>query len=79
MVDKLSNKILITLLELYPKGMIGNRWSHEEITIVYNCKSHQMAKCLGLKKYGVDVKKTLDELIDEDFTSRTFDNVKAAL
>jgi hypothetical protein len=38
-----------------------------------------MAKFLGLSKYGVDVKKTLDELIDEDFTSRTFDNVKAAL
>lgn len=38
MAEKLSNKILITLLELYSKSMIGNRWSQEEITIVYNCK-----------------------------------------
>ena len=32
----------------------------------------------GLNQYGFDVKKTLNELIEEDFTSRTFDNVKAA-
>lgn len=30
-------------------------------------------------KYGFEVKKTLDELIEEDFTSRAYDNVKAAL
>jgi hypothetical protein len=33
----------------------------------------------GLGKYGPDIKKTLNELIEEEFTSRAFDNVKAAV
>lgn len=31
----------------------------------------------GLKTHGADFKKILNDLIEEDFTNRTFDNVKA--
>ena len=30
-------------------------------------------------KFGNDIKKTLGELIDEEFTSRAFDSVKAQM
>lgn len=79
-MEKTSNRILRALFELQDKNLIGNRWSSEEIAIVYNCKLDKLALIfLAYQKYGFEVKRTLDELIDEDFTSRAYDNVKAAI
>jgi len=34
---------------------------------------------VGLNTHGADFKKILNDLIEEDFTNRTFENVKAML
>jgi len=46
---------------------VGTRWSTDEINIFQT----------GLSTHGSNYKLILNDLIEEDFTSRTYDNVRA--
>ena len=59
--------MVANLLLMPEKDIVGNRWSKEEILIYH--KSYAT--------HGPDFKHILNDLIEEDFTSRTYDNVKA--
>ena len=49
------------------KDSVGNRWSKQEIQIFYQ----------SLTTNGNNLKMILVDLIEEDFTSRAFDNIKS--
>ena len=54
-------------MTLPDKDNVGNRWSKQEIQIFYQ----------SLKENKGNLKLILVDLIEEDFTSRAFDNIKA--
>lgn len=72
-------KMFAELIKVKASDQVGNRWSKEEIQIFYsgNIFDAKPILIIGFQLYGPDYKRILNDLIEEDFTSRTYDNVKA--
>ena len=64
---RLDYQLILNLMTVPEKDGVGGRWSKQEIQIFFQ----------SLTSNGNNLKMILVDLIEEDFTSRAFDNIKS--